>query len=100
VKRQPRGQKIFANYLSVKGYVHRIYGTCPPPRKDEYFNFKNNKKTRDLNKHFSKRRQIANKHIICSKLVLGEIQIKTKTRYHFTHTMTAIIKKINNNKYW
>ena len=31
---------------------------------------------------------------------LGEMQIKTTVRYHFTTTRMAIIKKTYNNKYW
>ena len=59
-----------------------------------------NKKTtlkwaKDLNRHFSKDMQIANKHIKrCSTtLVIGEIQIEPPMRYYFTPTKMSIIKK-------
>ena len=35
-----------------------------------------------------------------ASLIIGEIQVKTTMRYHLTPTMIAIIKKIDNEKYW
>jgi len=58
--------------------------------------------TEDLNRHFYKDIQIANRHIKrCSiSSVMREMQPKTIMRYCFTSVKMAIIKKTTNNKYW
>ena len=62
----------------------------------------------DLNRHFPKDVQMANRHVqICAMFMLNiakdsEMQIKTTMRYHLTPVRMAIIKKkkITNNKCW
>ena len=98
-------EKIFANYISNKGLISKIY--------KELRQFNTKKKTKKTKKkHMVKKisrapkyaflhragQQIAKK---CStSLIIRKMQITTTMRYHLTPVSLAGIEKTRNNKCW
>ena len=98
-------EKISASHLFDKGLISKVYKELiqlihyPKYISNSYNSVaKNsyNSVAKDLNSHFSKQNiQMDNRYMIrwSTSLIIREMKIKTKIRYHFIHVRMVIIKK-------
>ena len=101
-RQQTEWEKIFANDISDKKSVSKIYKELIKLNTQTPNNPVKNL-AKDRNKHFTKEDiQMANRHVKkCStSLIVRDIQIKTTMRYQLTPVRMANINNSGNDRYW
>lgn len=102
MKRWPMEQeKIFANYISDKGLMHKIQKELRQLNSKKKNYFKMSRETKQI--FFSKKKndqQVQDKMLNITNLVIREMKVHTTLKYHFIPVRMPIIKKTRNNKCW
>ena len=95
-------ENISVNHISEKSLFSKIYKELTQVH-SRMTNNPIKKWAKELNRHFSKediKRAQRDMKGCSAALTIGEMQIKTTMRYHFTPVRMAVINNSTNSKCW
>ena len=101
MKRKPtEKEKIFANPLSYKGLLSKLYKKLTDSMTKQNLIQKWEK---ELNRLFFQRRHPNGSELhekVSTSLIIRKMKVKTTKRYHLTLDRIAVIQKTKDNTYW